>query len=494
MKSRILTCALLTCALLSDVAAKTANTVSMHGQLSETGVASNQKEKFNKNRGRMFLTMGSISIDGSLYDVHNRVKYIASMDITADMSTVRQQNPVLNSAYLSASGRFGEIKVGNSFSAATELMIDGTQLLGADGGFSGTSMFSTYNPSAYAIIMTGCYYDPGYATQITYMTPRFRGFQFGLTYVPNSLHVGLLPENDGFNSLSYGMTSFVAEERELGLSSKDLMAWGNGGFTSDVVAGGLRYDYGVPHHWNFSGAVSFWYGKANPERKVINPYKMHNLSALAVGFTVGYKHLKFGCGYVNQFKSALPKDRSLFAKAGLDGIRQEDWDSLTKGTEITQTMKENGFKAVLDYMKTEADRIGYPYQADLKDSGVSPSEHYDNRKKEIITLNGFGPGADAGQIFTAVFSYLPTSKIKFAAGAIYAVRKIAKSEKTKTYGGSLTFDYKVTKGVGLFTGMTYVKTKTCRRAVLIALSDAKSCGGFLDNHIVFFSAGVKMNF
>lgn len=489
MKLRKLIGALALFSFMFDASAKQNGSVSMHGQLTETAVGSHQKQKFNKERGHMLLTMGSISFDGSVYDIRNRVKYTASLDLTADMSTVKQQNPVLNSAYLGASGKFGEVKIGNSFSAATELMIDGTQLLGADGGFSGTSTFSTFNSSAYSIIMTGCYYDPGYATQITYMTPNFKGFQAGVTYVPNSLHVGLLPENDSFNSMDYGMTAYADEAASKAIANKDLMAWGNGGFTSHVLAGGFRYDYGVPHHWNFSLSAVGWYGKANPGKKVITPYKMHNLTAISVGGTLGFKHIKVGFGYVNQFKSCLPKERSKLDTSYLNQISKEAWDYIAKGKEVVGDALNN----LIDSGKfCGMDKDALKANGDLE--AVPDKGNLAKAKEALIAINGFGENANAGQIFTGVISYLPGAKTKIALGGIYAIRKMAKSDKAKTYGGSLTFDYRVTQGVGLFAGVTYLKTKTCRRAMLISMSEAKSSGPFGDNNIVFASLGIKMNF
>lgn len=479
MGLRTVTCALLMFGLLTSAESRgRTKKLNVTGQLSQTVAGHHQKKKFNKELGHSFLTMGSISFDGMVYDIRNRVKYQACVDLTADMSTVKQQNPALNSAYVAISGKFGEVKIGNSFSAATELFSDGTSLIGGDGGFSGTTLFSVFNPAAYSIIMTGCYYDPGYATQITYTTPKIRGMQVGVTYVPNSLHVGLLPENDSFNSMAYGMTTYAEprEENAYAIENKDLMAYGNGGFTSKVIAAGLRYDYGVPHHWNFSLSGGFWFGKANTEKKTKEPYKMRNLMAFAAGFSLGYRHVKLGFGYVNQLKSCLPKVRSKMTTDTLKKISVDDWKIITEG---------------LDPKDDTLSNIADDLAALREGTGVAS---YNERKQALIDLCGFGEHANAGQIFTGAISLLPNSKIKMALGGIYAIRKMENKENVKTYGGSLTFDYRATQGIGLFLGFTYLKTKTCRRAVLISMSEAKSSAPFGDNDIMIVSAGVKMNF
>lgn len=465
---KILARLLLVTLFIGDFFAKT-NSLSVRGQLTGTAVGSHQKKKFNKDNGRLLLMMGSISFDGFLYNLKTRNKYAAVVDLSADMSTTKQQNPALNSAYISASGKWGELKIGNAFSAATELAIDGTQLLGGDSGFAGTSLYSTFNQSAYSTIMVGCYYDPGFGTQITYMTPIYKGFQAGITYVPNSLHVGLLQENDCFNSMSWGMETTPIRQPVENITTKDIFAYGQGGFTTDVFAGGVRYDWGQPHKFNGSVSLVGWTGKANPEKKTVDKLKMKRLAAFSLGATFGYKHIKAGFGYVNQLKSCLPVERSNVTKQQLDAISTANWNRLA-----------NGADGEID---VQADVPGF--------DAATPAA---DRKAALIDANGFGNGADAGQIFTAVLSYLPGVNTKISLGGIYTIRKMASSEKTKAYGGSLIFDYKVMKGIGLFVGFTYVKTKTCRRAVLIAMSEAKASAAFADNNIAFISAGIKMNF
>lgn len=466
---KILARLLLVTLFIGEFYTKTSNSLSVRGQLTGTAVGSHQKKKFNKDNGRLLLMMGSISFDGFLYNLKTRNKYAAVVDLSADMSTTKQQNPALNSAYISASGKWGEIKIGNAFSAATELAIDGTQLLGGDSGFAGTSLYSTFNQSAYSTIMVGCYYDPGFGTQVTYMSPIYKGFQVGITYVPNSLHVGLLQENDSFNSMSWGMETRPVDMGIGAIKTKDIFAYGQGGFTTDVFAGGLRYDWGQPHKFNGSFALVGWVGKANPEKKTVEKLKMKRLTAFSVGATFGYKHIKAGFGYVNQLKSCLPVERSNVTKQQLDAISTANWDRLANGAD--------GAIEVQDEVPQFA-------------TGTVEGE----RGRNLVEDNGFGKGADAGQIFTAVLSYLPGINTKISLGGIYTVRKMASNEKTKAYGGSLIFDYKVMRGIGLFAGFTYMKTKTCRRAVLIAMSEAKASAAFANNNIAFISAGIKMNF
>lgn len=477
-------------------ARRVTSSTAMTIQLLETAVFSSQKKKFNKEKEQVFLSMGSVSFDASMYDIVNRIKYSVVVDLTADMSTIKQQNPVLNAAYISVSGKLGELRIGNTFSAATELMIDGTQLLGGDGGFSGVSTFSVFNPAAYSIIMTGCYYDPGYASQVTYISPNFQGLQFGISYVPNSLHTGILPASDSFNYMAYGMTTRVDEDRPDPdyMKYKDLMAWGNGGFTAGVIAGGIRYSGGIPSARNFSLAVTFWKGRANPEKKLKIPYKIHDLQALSAGLTVGSGRIKLGFGYVNQFKSCLPKERSIMTREFLETMPKECWEYVLVYSDEDTSLFANAVKGNLsEEFKNAIDSLPIDLYYILSD--YNGQEIIDPQYKErLINHTGFGKGADAGQIFTASISYLIGSRCKASIGGIYAVRKMAEKERTKTYGGSLAIDYRIANGVGIFLGATHLRTKTCRRAILIAMSEAKSCAPFVNNDITFVSLGVKMNF
>lgn len=461
---RISYLALLPCIYCSENLLAKAN-IQTYGLLQSSALGGTQTEKYNKKCKSIF-TLGSYVIKASLHNPILKTTFSANLDISADMSTTIQSLPIYNSVYLSATGPFGNIKIGNLFTAAMSHYIDGSSLMGGDSGIFSVSLMNMHNAASYSTVTTGVFYDPGYASAISYESPSYHGLQFAISYTPNSQSMGLLPPNDEVNRHDYASETtaneynstysngglrcdrnggapcidknktHAAADPECFIDSIDLMAYGKGGFTTDVITAALYYNGGVPHHWNYSFALAYWNGKSNFCNKYSNyDFKIRRLSAFSLGFKLGFKHIKFGAGYVDEGKSCLPKNLS-----------------------------------DLEYFKN-ADGT------------------------EDVTKAGFGEGANAGKKYTAVLSYLFSRKIKFSLGGMYAFRKMssAKEDKVTTKAGSVALDYFIVNGVSVYIGVNHAITKTCDKAIAIA----NASGGtskFKDNKITYVSIGSKVTF
>ena len=459
---RISYLALLPCIYCSENLLAKAN-IQTYGLLQSSALGGTQTEKYNKKCKSIF-TLGSYVIKASLHNPILKTTFSANLDISADMSTTIQSLPIYNSVYLSATGPFGNIKIGNLFTAAMSHYIDGSSLMGGDSGIFGVSLMNMHNAASYSTVTTGVFYDPGYASAISYESPSYHGLQFAISYTPNSQSMGLLPPNDEVNRHDYASeiepSEYNSGDLKCGrgnnehcthknkthsnddpgsncfIDSIDLMAYGKGGFTTDIVTAALYYNGGVPHHWNYSFALAYWNGKSNFCNKYSNyDFKIRRLSAFSLGFKLGFKHIKFGAGYVDEGKSCLPKNLS-----DLECFREANGN-------------ENTEKA------------------------------------------GFGEGANAGKKYTAVLSYLFSKKIKLSLGGMYAFRKMSskKEDKVTTKAGSVALDYFIVNGVSVYLGVNHAITKTCDRA--IAISNAS--GGtskFKDNKITYVSIGSKVTF
>jgi len=431
--------------------AKMKPSVATYGLLQATGMFGKQDEDFNK-KCKSFAVLGSYVIKAAAHNGRARTTFSANFDLSADMSTAVQGLPIYNSVYVSATGPFGNIKIGNMFTAAMSNYIDGSSLMGGDSGIFGVGLMNMHNAAAYAPVTTGVFYDPGYASSISYESPNMGGFHIALSYTPNSQTLGLLPSSDEVNkndaghntkASTYSGNLFVDNSSTPGtctihpattenptpcntkhyIKGLDLMAYQSGGFTTDVVTAAVWYDGGVPHHWNYSIAAAYWGGKANFYNKYTDhDFKIRNLSAYSIGFKLGYKHIKFGAGYVDEGKSCLPKET-------------------------------------------------------------------DNTEYE------FGDKANAGKKYTAVLSYILNRNVKLSLGGMYASRKMSKESKDKvsTKAGSLAFDYNITNGVSVYCGVNHAKTSTCDRAKKIAEASS-SLAPFGDNKVTYVTFGSKVSF
>lgn len=458
-------------ALVTNLAAKT--NLETHGVVQSSFFGGSQKEKYNK-KCKYIDVIGSVVFTASAHNPILKSTFAANVDLSVDMSTAPQKLPVFNSVNVSATGPFGKIQLGNIFTAACSHYIDGSTLMGGDSGVFGVGFMNMHNAAAYAPVTTGVFYDPGYASAVSYESPSFHGLQFAISYTPNSQSLGLMPPNDEVNREDYGLEindgqdgglhkvsndtilrrtikdgsknpftgATVSEETTDYADTIDLMAYGKGGFTTDVVTAALYYNGGVPHHWNYSASLAYWTGKANFAQKFLDhTFKIKKLNAFAVGAKIGFKHIKIGFGYVDEGQSCLPEKRS-------DLEHFEDYREPT-ATEYT-------------IMTNQA---------------------------------GFGDGANAGKKYTAVLSYLLSNKIKLSLGGMYGFRKMsrAKSDKVSTKAGSFAIDWFVMPGVTVYLGATHAQTETCERAIKIAKA-SETTARFGNNKITYITIGSKVTF
>ncbi len=137
----------------------------------------------------------------------NGLEYGAVIELEADIgNTDNQQNGGLNAdkTYLFVQGGWGRVELGGNTDAAEALSVNSSTFASATGGIDGD--FYRYLPSAAGLNGFfirpdlplahnggGLGFNPGTdedATKITYYTPRFSGFQAGVSYIPQSEDIG----------------------------------------------------------------------------------------------------------------------------------------------------------------------------------------------------------------------------------------------------------------------------------------------------------------
>lgn len=219
--------------------------------------------------------------------------YGAVVELEADV-TADTTGSGLNSdrTYIYLDGDWGRFELGSNSDAASALKVDASTLARATGGIDGDWFRFAVAPAAGFIVRPdlpvshGGVLTPGAtenATKITYYSPRFSGFQVGLSFAPNTGDRGQTSQyfdlNGQFEDVISGGVSYnnQFDQVALGLSAtfeigdstvpalEDLEAWalgasvGFGGFSVAASYGDVEGFAGAndADYWTLGGAYDF---------------------------------------------------------------------------------------------------------------------------------------------------------------------------------------------------------------------------------------------
>ena len=201
-----------------------------------------------KNVGFRNDTEINLSVEGKS---DNGLGYGAVIDLEADVSgAARNQGFNAARTYTFLDGSFGRIELGSVEGSAQTMQVDASTIARATGGINGDyDMFIANNGAAtgtanYANVSRGQL--PGYhgsvtrlggndttdnAAKVTYYSPRFTGFQVGVSYTPNSDSRGsILNRADAANTytnLVDAAISYEGQFQAVGLKAAAAYEHGN---------------------------------------------------------------------------------------------------------------------------------------------------------------------------------------------------------------------------------------------------------------------------
>jgi outer membrane protein OmpU len=237
----------------------------------------------------------NVSVEGKS---DNGLGYGAVIDLEADVSgAARNQGFNAARTYTFLEGGFGRVELGSVEGAAQTIQVDAATIARGTGGIAGDYDMFIGNNTGFANISRGQL--PGYhsdvtrlggddstdnAAKVTYYSPRFSGFQVGVSYTPNLADRGATParaRGADFGNVfdlgvgyegqfdQVGVKAAFAYERGQGsqFTGNDLRAWNLGasvnfagfsvagsygdwdnafapGSESDYWTAGLAYDFG----------------------------------------------------------------------------------------------------------------------------------------------------------------------------------------------------------------------------------------------------------
>jgi len=224
--------------------------------------------------------------------------------------TIPGSGSTIDQNFIQLKGNMGTFQFGNLDGCEDTQVFDASKIIGGTGGFDG-GYNNVYNMSAGIVRGNDNIGDTGKATKVVYYTPELMGFQFGITYTPNTAHKGdekldtpmnytnRFPGNRGIYDYK-GLQPFDLRSVALGATYKAekgkwSMTLSGVGITAKSY---LSQPYLVIGNQVSSGRVA-----------------LQNTKAYQLGFIVGYGDFRFGAGYLDNGNSRLPKQNLSFGSS-----------------------------------------------------------------------------------------------------------------------------------------------------------------------------------
>lgn len=199
----------------------------------------------------------------------NGLGYGAEIDLEADVSSdVDGEGLNASQTYVYLDGSFGRFEMGSTEGAAEGLKVDASNIARATGGIAGDWHYFTTATGSFISEgalpgqhgSTSLYNDESFynASKINYYSPRFSGFQLGLSFIPDFDDAGQLTTRFDTVGGAAGSIAGFGDTLELGVNYEG--QWDNVGVAAAAtyVTGdadtSAREDLNA---WNVGTAVSF---------------------------------------------------------------------------------------------------------------------------------------------------------------------------------------------------------------------------------------------
>lgn len=269
------TTALIGAALLAGAANAESPKVTVGGFADfQIGIANDDRDAAQRSQGFRNDTEINFSIDGV---ADSGLKYGAEIDLEADV-TADADSEGLNASrtYLYLEGNWGRFELGSNEGADQTLKVDASSIARATGGIDGDFTYfngGSANTNGFIVtpdlpVMYGAGVQGDESTnnnnKITYYTPRFSGFQLGLSYAPDQTDRGQtvgrgdLNAGQAENILSGGV-NYEGQFDQIGIAASATGEWGDSELSTTEDLGayalGLKLSYAG---FSLAGSWSDW--------------------------------------------------------------------------------------------------------------------------------------------------------------------------------------------------------------------------------------------
>lgn len=153
------------------------------------------------------------------------------------------EEKVIEENRISVRTRLGMLRIGNAQGVESIMAKGAFSIPGGTGGFDG-NFKTTTTRTAGLLLTTDMVGATKYGTKLTYITPRFHGFQGGISFTPNNEHKG-----EGTNGEPHNRTSNKNPKEPFDLSN---------------IALGLNYVGKVTNDLSLGASITTVYGKTRP--------------------------------------------------------------------------------------------------------------------------------------------------------------------------------------------------------------------------------------
>ena len=316
MKKLLLTTALV--ALVSPAfAAEKGPTVTLGGSLDTQFGYRQQKSDYRlDNLNSIATTPGNqLSKGGIVNDTRINVKvdgqahgfkYGGLVSLNADTSANKYNSTTVGyQTMVYGEAKFGRLEAGSYTGAAESLSVSAANIAKATGGIKGDARYwvnpniitaagtATAAPTS-ALVANTFYVTPSLvsnmdtgltanAAKVTYYTPKFSGVKLGVSYIPDTEHMGTIANLSG--------------------RTKTLSAGGNQFAFRDVVSGGAMLD----HKMNDVTFKASLLGETGTAKDFAGTTKREHLRAWELGASVAFKGFSLAASYGDLGKSGNNK-------------------------------------------------------------------------------------------------------------------------------------------------------------------------------------------
>lgn len=205
----------------------------------------------------------------------------------------------INKNYIEFNDTFGTIQGGNLKGPEDTMPESGADLIGGSGGISGNTFNGVYNMSAGVISGDNFIGETNKTTKFVFYSPTVSGFKLGVSFTPNTSHMG----KDARNNAGQGSAPGVGGQTAL-YPDKTNAAYG----TRNIVVG-LSYEESA-NKWSWKLAALGMTEKSHLVFKGSQEqFPIHNANSYQLSAAVGYDKWRVAAGWIDNGKSRIPKKK-----------------------------------------------------------------------------------------------------------------------------------------------------------------------------------------
>ncbi len=268
-----------------------------------------KNKKREANNGKGFGQHLAIEDSRVNFDVLGKTDALGGLEygFLAGMALDTNESNNIEEARISLKNQLGTVIIGDTRGVDDFMAVGPWKVMGGTGGGIYGNMTSSYQPTSGVRFSGDLVNTPKDATKINYITPRYAGFQAGITYTPNSAHDGSAKLFSHSNSGRVTQHFFPAQpfdQRQVGMGVNYKNTFQNG-LNVQVSLTGL-YGHTKSGARKEAGAVKSYIPNAatvTNTNLLFTPAKIHRTKAYAVGGLLGWQGFKVAGEYINNGKS-----------------------------------------------------------------------------------------------------------------------------------------------------------------------------------------------